>query len=170
MGLTYRCLNDWLSPFTDSDSVLKLLSIPLQHRSEKAEAKLPYGTNICHKWRRRVNNSAPLTDQLKMYFITQFSVSGWVVRRRAIGFSVCAFLFAAYAQGFLKRKELCNGNLSFHFYDFPRILWRVWKDRHVYEGFQMVQLAPPAFSSVLGPWRINQSQWQGLMAKHCGSH
>lgn len=81
-----------------------------------------------------------------MYFITQFSVSGWVVRRSTgLGSSVSDFLFAAYAQGCLKRKELCNGDLSFHFYDFPRILWRVWKDRHVYEGFQMVPLAPPAF-------------------------
>lgn len=44
-----------------------------------------------------------------------------------------------------EKKKLCNGDLSFHFYDFPRILWRAWKDRHVYEGFQMVLLAPPAF-------------------------
>lgn len=39
----------------------------------------------------------------------------------------------------------CKRDLSFHFYDFPRILWRAWKDRHVYEGFQMVLLAPPDF-------------------------
>lgn len=58
-----------------------------------------------------------------------------------------AILFAAYAPNASggKKKKKCNRDLSFHFYDFPRILWRVWKDRHVYEGFQMVLLAPPAF-------------------------
>lgn len=44
-----------------------------------------------------------------------------------------------------EKKSQSNRDLSFHFYDFPRILWRAWKDRHVYEGFQMVLLAPPAF-------------------------
>lgn len=55
-------------------------------------------------------------------------------------------LFAAYAQGASRgKKKLCNRDLFFHFYDFPRVLWRAWKDRHVYEGFQMVPPAPPAF-------------------------
>lgn len=81
-----------------------------------------------------------------MYFITQFTVWGCVVRCSAgLGFGASAFLFAAYAQGASRGKKRCSGDLSFHFYDFPRILWRAWKDRHVYEGFQMVLLAPPAF-------------------------
>ena len=48
-------------------------------------------------------------------------------------------------------KELCTGT-SLHFYGFPRILWSAWKDRHVYEGFQMVPLAPPAF--LRSPWAM----------------
>lgn len=85
---------------------------------------------------------------MKMYFITQFSVS-WLAREaRGQGFGASALsFFAAYARGASREMELCNGDLSFHFYDFPRILWRAWKDRHVYEGFQMVPLAtlsPPS--------------------------
>lgn len=80
-----------------------------------------------------------------MNIVTQFCVQGWIrARIQCEGF----FLFAAYAQGASeekKKKSRSNRDLSFHFYDFPRILWRAWKDRHVYEGFQMVLLAPPAF-------------------------
>lgn len=49
-------------------------------------------------------------------------------------------------RGASRGREVFNRDLSFHFYDFPRILWRAWKDRHVYEGFQMVPPAPPSFS------------------------
>lgn len=81
-----------------------------------------------------------------MYFITQFSVWCWAVRCSAgLGVSVSAFLFAAYARVPQEEEKLCSRDLSFHFYDFPRILRRAWKDRHVYEGFQMVLPAPPAF-------------------------
>lgn len=63
------------------------------------------------------------------------------------GSDTSTFLFAAYAEGASLRGGggVCKRDLSFHFYDFPRILWRAWKDRHVYEGFQMVLLAPPVF-------------------------
>jgi len=43
-----------------------------------------------------------------------------------------------------------DGDLSFHFYDFPRTLWRAWKEGHVYEGFQMALLTPTAF--LLSSW------------------
>lgn len=77
-----------------------------------------------------------------MYFITGLCVQGWVVRCRA-GLRIRTNDFCL-----LQRKKKCNRDLSFHFYDFLRILWRAWKDRHVYEGFQMVlALHPHAFVS-----------------------
>lgn len=58
-------------------------------------------------------------------------------------------MFVGYAEGASGGKSSAKGTSLFAFYDFPRILWRAWKDMHVYEGFQMVPLAPPAllFSS-----------------------
>lgn len=50
-----------------------------------------------------------------------------------------------------KIKHSQQRDLSFHFYDFPRTLWRVQKDRHVYEAFQMAPFCPhpgPLFSSL----------------------
>lgn len=63
----------------------------------------------------------------------------------------------------LEKNKICKRDLSFHFYDFPRILWRAWKDRHVYEGFQMVQLEPPAFPFQFlgheGLIKVNDKSW-----------
>ena len=44
-----------------------------------------------------------------------------------------------------KRENQRNRDRSFHFYDFPRTLWRAQEDRHVYEAFQMAPPAPLVF-------------------------
>lgn len=171
MGPTHRCLNNLFGLLLHRTRFcLVFFSVGLQ--GGKTSAKLQYVINVCHKLSRHVySNSTPLTGQLKMYFITQFSISGRVVRRSAgLGFGVSAFLYTAYAQGASRGKNCATGTSLFIFTIFLESFGERGKTGMFMKVSRWSRLHPQLFFSVLEPWRINQSQWPGLVAKHCGSH
>lgn len=146
MGPTHRCLNNLFG-------LLPAQNRGLQRRGEKTSAKLQYVINVCHKLSRHVySNAAPLTGQLKMYFITQFGISGWIVRRSAgLGFSASAFLYAAYARGASRGKNRATGTSLFIFTIFLESFGERGKTGMFMKVSRWSRLHPQLFFSVLGP-------------------
>lgn len=107
--------------------------------------------------------------QLKVHFIAQFSVSR--VARCIAGLELsmstfCLLHIHPVPQG---EKNFAKGTSLFIFTIFLESFGERGKTGMFMKVSRWSGLHPQLFFSVLGPWRINQSQWQGLIAKHCGS-
>lgn len=76
-----------------------------------------------------------------------------------LGFSMSAFLLAAYAQGASRGQNCAKGTSLFIFTIFLESFGERGKTGMFMKVSRWSALHPQLFFSVLEPWRINQSQW-----------
>lgn len=123
--------------------------------------------NICHQLGGHVSVSA--RPKLNAYFITQLGVLGWVWGAGQGSASDTSTLLFACAEGASWEGESAKGTSLFIFTIFLESFGERGKTGMFMKVSRWFCLHPQIFFSVPGPWRINQSQWQELIAKHCSS-